>query len=143
MEMTTSRSTWPQTLCDPSGQRQEKPRTKGITMVIDKGLGEHAFADLLATSGEYIDIVKFGFGTSPLYPLPIIRNKIELAVKHGITVIPGGTLLEAAVRLDVVPGFFRQVMTLGFTGIEVSDGTINLSSSLRNDLIRDASSLGL
>ena len=34
-------------------------------------------------------------------------------------------------------------MTLGFTGIEVSDGTINLSRSLRNDLIRDASSLGL
>jgi phosphosulfolactate synthase len=143
MEMTTARSVWPQALFDPSGRRQAKPRTKGITMVIDKGLGEHAFADLLTTSGDYIDIVKFGFGTSPLYPLPVIRSKIELAVKQGITVIPGGTLLEAAVRLDVIPGFFRQVMTLGFTGIEVSDGTINLSRSLRNDLIRDAASLGL
>ncbi|MCD9021336.1 phosphosulfolactate synthase [Cohnella silvisoli] len=143
MEVTASRSTWPQALCDPSGQRQAKPRTKGCTMVIDKGLGQHAFADLLSTSGEYIDIVKFGFGTSPLYPLPVIRSKIELAIKHGITVIPGGTLLEAAVRLDLVPGFFRQVMTLGFTGIEVSDGTINLNRSLRSDLIRDAASLGL
>ncbi len=143
MEMTTLQADWPQALCDPSGRRQAKPRTKGLTMVIDKGLGLHAFADLLTTSGEYIDIVKFGFGTSPLYPAPIIRSKIELADKHGITVIPGGTLLEAAVKLDLIPGFFRQVLALGFTGIEVSDGTIDLSRSLRNDLIRDAASMGL
>jgi phosphosulfolactate synthase len=143
MEITTIRSLWPQGLSDPSGRRQAKPRTKGLTMVIDKGLGHHAFSDLLATSGDYMDIIKFGFGTSPLYPVPIIRNKIELATKQGITVIPGGTLLEAAVRLDLVPGFFHQVMALGFTGIEVSDGTISLNRTMRNDLIRDAKSLGL
>lgn len=140
---TISTSLWPQDLCDPSGRRQSKPRTKGCTMVMDKGLGLNAFSDLLSTSGEYIDIIKFGFGTSPLYPLPIIRAKIDLATKHGITVIPGGTLMEAAVKLDTVHGFFRQVTSLGFTGVEVSDGTINLSRSLRNDLIRDAASLGL
>ncbi|BBI33066.1 phosphosulfolactate synthase [Cohnella abietis] len=143
MQTTTLTSTWPQTLCDPSGRRQAKPRNKGCTMVIDKGIGQHAFADMLSTSGEYIDIVKFGFGTSTLYPLPVIQSKIALAIKHGITVIPGGTLLEAAVRLDLIPGFFRQVLELGFTGIEVSDGTINLSRTLRNDLIRDAKSMGL
>ncbi|WP_373230491.1 phosphosulfolactate synthase [Cohnella sp.] len=136
-------SVWPQELCDPSGRRQAKPRTKGCTMVIDKGLGLHAFTDLLSTSGEYIDIVKFGFGTAPLYPLAIIRSKIKLAKEHGITVIPGGTLLEAAVKQDLVHGFFRQVMSLGFTGVEVSDGTIELSRSLRSDLIRNAASLGL
>jgi phosphosulfolactate synthase len=112
-------------------------------MVIDKGIGLHEFTDILTTSGEFIDIVKFGFGTSPLYPLPVIRNKIELAVKHGITVMPGGTLLEAAVRLDLVPGFFRQILSLGFTGVEVSDGTIEMSRNMRNDLIKDARSLGL
>lgn len=143
MEITSIRSLWPQGLSDPSGTRQDKPRTKGMTMVIDKGLGLHAFSDLLATSGPYIDIIKFGFGTSPLYPIPIIRNKIELAAKQGITVIPGGTLLEAAVKLDLVSGFFSQVLALGFTGIEVSDGTISLSRTLRNELIKDAKSFGL
>jgi len=112
-------------------------------MVLDKGIGLHAFEDLLTTAGDYIDIVKFGFGTAPLYPLPVLRSKIDLAVKNGITVIPGGTLLETAVRLDVVPGFLRQIIALGFTGIEVSDGTIHLDRGLRNDLIRDAKSLGL
>ena len=141
--MEKTNTLWPQELCDPSGKRQAKPRTRGITMVIDKGLGLHAFTDLLVTSGEYIDIVKFGFGTAPLYPLPIIRAKIKLANEQGITVIPGGTLLEAAVKQDSVQGFFRQVQSLGFTGVEISDGTIELSRSLRSDLIRKAASLGL
>lgn len=143
MEMMTLSSMWPDLLCDPSGRRQSKPRTKGCTMVIDKGLGLHAFSDLLETSGEYIDIIKFGFGTSPLYPMPVIREKIDLAIRRGITVLPGGTLLEAAVKLDLVPAFFRQVLALGFNGIEVSDGTIVLGRSERDDLIRDGASLGL
>lgn len=143
MNKTTLKSRWPEGLSDPSGSRQTKPRAKGRTMIIDKGIGIHAFEDLLTTSGQYIDIVKFGFGTSPLYPPEVLRKKIEAASKYGIAVIPGGTLLEAAVRLDVVPGFFRQAIACGFTGIEVSDGTINMNRTLRNDLIRDAISLGL
>ncbi|RED61665.1 phosphosulfolactate synthase [Cohnella lupini] len=143
MQIAHLKSMWPEGLSDPSGRRQAKPRTRGLTMVIDKGLGLHAFDDLLSSSGEYIDIVKLGFGTSPLYPLPIIRDKIKLALKHGIKIMPGGTLLEAAVRLDLVPGFFNQVASLGFTSIEVSDGTINLSRARRSELIKDARSLGL
>ncbi|MFC5467896.1 phosphosulfolactate synthase [Cohnella suwonensis] len=143
MNRTTLTAKWPEGLSDPSGSRHAKPRAKGRTMIIDKGIGVHAFEDLLSTSGQYIDIVKFGFGTSPLYPPEVLRTKIETASKYGVAVIPGGTLLEAAVRLDVVPGFFRQVLAFGFTGIEVSDGTINMSRTLRSDLIRDARSLGL
>jgi phosphosulfolactate synthase len=142
MEMTTNLK-WPASLADPSGRRLGKPRSEGITMVIDKGLGLHAFEDLLATSGAYFDIVKFGFGTSPLYSTEMLLDKIELAKRHRITVIPGGTLLEAAVARDLVPAFYRQVLALGFNGIEVSDGTIELSRELRDDLIRDASALGL
>jgi len=143
MGNTTVKSEWPEILTDPSGKRASKPRTRGRTMVLDKGLGIREFEDLLTLSGEYIDIVKLGFGTSALYPLPLLRGKIGLAVSRGVEVIPGGTLLEAAVRLDVVPGFFRQVLALGYTGIEVSDGTIALSRTTRDDLIRDARSLGL
>ncbi|MFB9277364.1 phosphosulfolactate synthase [Cohnella cellulosilytica] len=143
MRNTTMQSEWPVVLTDPSGRRAAKPRKAGRTMVLDKGLGLNAFEDLLNLSGEYIDIVKLGFGTSPLYPTPLLRRKIELAAEHGIAVIPGGTLLEAAVRLDVVPGFLRQALALRFTGIEVSDGTIRLERGLRDELIRDAKSLGL
>ncbi|XID94139.1 phosphosulfolactate synthase [Paenibacillaceae bacterium WGS1546] len=143
MQPTTLKSDWPELLADPSGRRQSKPRSKGRTMILDRGIGLQAFEDQLAICGEYVDIVKFGFGTSPLYPIPVIRRKIELAAEKGIAVIPGGTLLETAVRLDIVPGFFRQILSLGFTGIEVSDGTIALNRDMRDELIKDARSLGL
>ncbi|MBO9598086.1 MAG: phosphosulfolactate synthase [Cohnella sp.] len=143
MEITSMNTQWPARLTDPTGLRQAKPRAKGLTMVIDKGLGMHAFTDLIQTSGEYIDIIKLGFGTSALYPLGLLRDKVELSSRHGITVIPGGTLLEAAVKLDVVPAFFRQALAVGFHGIEVSDGTISLGRIDRDDLIRDGVSLGL
>ncbi|WP_372629711.1 phosphosulfolactate synthase [Cohnella sp.] len=143
MRNTTLQSEWPDLLSDPSGRRASKPRLTGRTMVLDKGLGQSAFEDLLSLSGDYIDIVKIGFGTSPLYPPSILRKKVDLAAERGIAVIPGGTLLEAAVKLDVVPGFFRQVLAMRFTGIEVSDGTIHLDRDLRDELIKEAKCLGL
>lgn len=143
MEMTTYSAEWPMRLSDPSGRRLAKPRAAGRTMVIDKGLGLRAFADMLETSGPSIDIVKMGFGTSAVYPPSLLRAKIELASKHDIVVIPGGTLLEAACSQDMVPAFFRQVLAIGFSGIEVSDGTITLSRGERDNLIRDGVSLGL
>lgn len=143
MEITSMNTQWPARLMDPTGRRQSKPRSKGLTMVIDKGLGMHAFTDLLQTAGDHIDIIKFGFGTSTIYPLGQLRDKVELASRYGAIVIPGGTLLEAAVKMDVVPAFFRQVLAIGFHGIEVSDGTIALSRNDRDDLIRDGISLGL
>jgi len=139
----TASQLWPRELTDPSGRRPAKPRSFGITMVIDKGLGLGAFDDLTAVAGDYIDILKIAFGTSPLYPAELLMRKIRLAKSRGITVMPGGTLLEAAVIRDVVPAYFRQVLALGFDGIEVSDGTIELSRRQRDELIRMAAEMGL
>jgi len=37
MRNTTLKIEWPAILIDPSGQRAAKPRSKGRTMVLDKG----------------------------------------------------------------------------------------------------------
>ncbi len=37
---------------------------RGLTHVIDKGLGPRAWEDVLETSGPYIDIVKLGWGSA-------------------------------------------------------------------------------
>ena len=44
--------------------RPEKPRHDGITMVLDKGLGLKNAEDLMEISGNYVDFLKFGWGTS-------------------------------------------------------------------------------
>ncbi|MFC5447949.1 phosphosulfolactate synthase [Paenibacillus aestuarii] len=131
----TSHLKWNPILADPTGRRQSKPRTLGKTMVIDKGLGLHAFEDLLATSGDHLDMIKMGFGTSPLYPLELLRTKIEMAKAKGICVYPGGTFLEVAIAKQAIPSFFEMILALGYTGLEVSDGTIEVNRKLRNELI--------
>ncbi|WP_106767592.1 phosphosulfolactate synthase [Paenibacillus faecalis] len=147
------RAVWPMELFDPSGLRQnpgyeKKERdtyevmSRGVTMVIDKGLGRNAFTDMMETASDYIDYVKFGFGTAPLYKTDMLLHKINLAKQHGIMVMPGGTLLEMAVQQDVIPAFFNTVSNLGFNAIEVSDGTIELSRKKRTELIQEGKQRG-
>jgi phosphosulfolactate synthase len=134
---------WNPLLADPTGCRQNKPRTLGKTMVIDKGLGLNAFEDLLETSSAHLDMIKIGFGTSPLYPQHILRKKIAMANSHGICIYPGGTFLEVAISKDEVTSYFEMITNLGFTGVEVSDGSIELDRKLRNQLIEQGMNEGL
>jgi phosphosulfolactate synthase len=139
----TAQAGWQPLLIDPSGQRRSKPRSVGRTMVIDKGIGLQTFEDFLMISSSYTDMIKLGFGTSPLYPIPILRRKIELAKAYNVIIYPGGTFLEVAVQQGEIDAYFEMIDSLGFTGIEVSDGTIQLSRELRNQLIERGRSLGL
>ncbi|RAV00984.1 phosphosulfolactate synthase [Paenibacillus sp. YN15] len=138
-----SQSFWQQELVNPAGKRQSKPRTSGITMVIDKGLGTRAFADLLETAEAHIDLIKLGFGTAALYPEDVLAGKIRLAAQTGVAIMPGGTFLEAAVAEGIGERFLEQIALLGFTAVEVSDGTIQLDRTLRTGLIREGCRLGL
>jgi phosphosulfolactate synthase len=112
-------------------------------MILDKGLGWNAFSDMIEMAGPYIDFVKFGFGTASLYPTDLLLRKIALAQRNGIIVMPGGTMLEAAVYQDTVSSFFETICRFGFDGIEVSDGTIELSRSKRTELIHEGVRRGL
>ncbi|ANE48081.1 phosphosulfolactate synthase [Paenibacillus swuensis] len=126
---------WHPLLLDPSGQREAKPRDKGLTMVIDKGLGIRAFADLMGTSSAHIDLIKLGFGTSALYPVEILKQKIEIAKAHNVLILPGGTFLEVAVTKGQTDAYFETIQGLGFNAVEVSDGTIEMDRKTRIGLI--------
>jgi len=94
-----------------------KPREIGLTAVLDKGLGLRAMHDLVELGGSYIDIVKFGWGTSVLYPLQTLMDKITLLRAAGIAVCPGGTLLEIAWANSRTEAFFAFAEEAGFTTI--------------------------
>jgi len=148
MMIMTPRGAWTAPLRDPAGERGSlredvAARAGGKTMVIDRGVGWHAFCDLIDSAGDYIDIVKLAFGTSVLYPEDLLIRKIACARRRGISVMPGGTLLETAVRLGAVAAFFDAVCALGFDAVEVSEGTIELGRRRRTALIREARARGL
>ncbi|MCI3920172.1 phosphosulfolactate synthase [Paenibacillus sp. TRM 82003] len=138
-----SKLDWHPALADPTGRRSRKPRRTGQTMVIDKGLGLRAYEDMLRASAPHIDVIKLGFGTSALYPKDLLQRKVELATEAGILVMPGGTFLEVAVAKNKVDAFLSTVTAYGFTALEVSDGTIELSRNLRSALVVKGIDAGL
>ncbi len=122
----------------PYPGRSRKPRRTGLTMVIDKGLGQHLLKDLIQCAGDYIDIIKLTFGTSAFYDKEILKKKNDLITSSGIEVMPGGTFLEVAVWQNSLGAYLKRARVLGFTAIEISDGTIEMDQSLRKETIKQA-----
>lgn len=133
---------WAGILDFPHANREERPRTRGLTMVIDKGLGLTDTRDLLELAGDYIDHIKLTFGTSAFYDTRLLRQKIELIKSYDIHVYPGGTFLELAMLQGKLDPFLERAEALGFTGVEVSDGTITIDAASRAAVIRRCRAFG-
>ena len=125
------------------GRIAAKPRKQGLTIILDRCQGLNDTQDLLALTGDYIDYIKLSFGTSVFVDETLLRRKIELVRAHEIDIYPGGTLMEVALFQGVYPQFVRRARALGFTALEISDGTIPIPRSVRNDCIKQALDVGL
>src|SRR4051812_19821793 len=113
--------------------RPSKPREVGITHVMDKGLGLSQIESLIASGGDYIDIVKLGWGTS--YVTQNLREKLALYRSLGIPVVCGGTLLEIAEARGKLDDYRVWLSDNGFESVEVSDGTIDLPRDRKLEII--------
>jgi len=117
--------------------RSKKPRNKGITMVMDKGLGMRQAEDLMETSNLLIDFIKLGFGTS--YINPNVKDKIKLYQKNNIKVYPGGTLFEAFIIRNQFDDYLQFIDKLGYDAVEISDGSMKLNHELKCEYIHKLS----
>ena len=133
---------WYDILDFPNMDRLPKPRKTGITMVIDKGLGMTDTHDLLELASDYVDQLKLTFGTSAFYDRRLLKQKIELVKSYGVHIFPGGTFLELALLQGRLIEFLDRARSLGFTGVEVSDGTINIDPDTRANTIKLARAYG-
>ena len=105
-------------------ERTAKPRTYGITMVMDKGLSINEVKNFLEVAGPHVDIVKLGFGTS--FVTPNLKEKIEVYRNYGMAVYFGGTLFEAFLVRNQVDDYINVCKEFGIEYMEVSDGSITI-----------------
>lgn len=105
-------------------ERERKPRAKGITMVMDKGLSIDEARNFLSVSHPHVDIVKLGFGTS--FVTPNLKEKIEVYTSYGIPIYFGGTLFEAFLIRNQFEDYISVCKEFGITYMEVSDGSITI-----------------
>lgn len=104
--------------------RTQKPRTEGLTMVMDKGLSIQEVSNFISIAGPYVDIVKLGFGTSLV--TPNLKEKLKVYSDLGIPVYFGGTLFEAFLIRNQFEEYLKMVLDAGLKHVEVSDGSITI-----------------
>lgn len=107
--------------------RASKPRDTGLTMVIDGGIPAALFADLVTSAAEYIDFVKFGWGTAVV--TSCLRTKIDVLNANDVGYYFGGTLFEKYVMQGLFDDFRRLCDEYSCRHVEVSNGTITMSNS--------------
>jgi phosphosulfolactate synthase len=108
-------------------------RDGGLTHVLDKGLGPRGWEDVLSTSGDYIDIVKLGWGTA--FVTKGLERKLE--VLRGKPVVIGGTFFEVVYVRDRLDQYKSWLSSLGITHVEISDGTVEIPRERKLELIAD------
>ncbi len=113
--------------------RSDKPRERGITHVIDRGLSIAEVDGLMEVAGESVDIIKLGWGTA--LRTGNLDQKLARYRQHGIPVVLGGTLTEIAISQDRLERLIAWVHELGLEHFEISDGTIALEHGRKVELI--------
>lgn len=118
-------------------ERPEKPRETGLTHVLDPGLSTEQARHRLDACGEFVDIVKLGWGTG--YVTECLAEKVALYQDQGIPVCFGGTLFELAALQGRIDEYVDALADLGVDRVEVSTGVIEMDHDRKCELIADLS----
>lgn len=105
-------------------ERNKKPRTAGLTMVMDKGLSVNEAINFLSVCHPHVDIIKLGFGTS--FVTPNLKEKLEVYRSHNLPIYFGGTLFEAFLIRNQFDDYINVCKEFGIAYMEVSDGSITI-----------------
>src|SRR5947208_2374726 len=108
-------------------------RRAGLTHVLDKGLGPRGWEDVLEMSGDYIDIVKLGWGTA--YVTKHLAQKLEVLREKPVVI--GGTFFEVVYTRGAFDEYKQWLRDLGLTHVEISDGTVDIPRERKLELIAD------
>ena len=116
-------------------KRDAKPRQQGLTLLIDPGLPRHYFEDAIDSAGAYIDLVKFGWGTSIVSDH--LEDKIACLKSHDIDFFFGGTLFEKFYQQHKVGAYYEYCKRYNCTYVEISNGTVDLTNEDKARIITD------
>src|SRR5436305_2691168 len=115
------------------GFELDLPARGGLTHVLDEGRGVRVWDGVLETSGDYIDIVKRGWGTACV--TRGLERKLE--VLRDKPVVIGGTFFEVVYARERLDEYKRWLAGLGLTHVEISDGTVEIPRERKLELIEE------
>jgi phosphosulfolactate synthase len=113
--------------------RVRKPRDRGLTHVLDKGVPIPVLDALLSHTGSLVDVLKIGWGTA--YVDPALKERVALCQSARVLTCLGGTLLEIAEAAGRVDELARWAAEVGIDAIEVSNGLRAIGPARKRELI--------
>lgn len=128
-------------------ERPEKPRKVGMTEIraaYYSNFGISYFRDILETSGNYVDSIKFAGGSFTFMNPDKIRETNELAHEYGVLVSTGGFMEYVLTKgKDAVKKYIQECKEMGFDIIEISTGFISLPTPDWQRVIEEVQNAGL
>lgn len=109
-------------LLEPTG-RTVKPRSSGITIAIDTGVGLNAIQDLAVVAGPHCDYAKIAWGSALI--TQNLEAKLESYQRADIEPLLGGTLFEYCYvrgKAELLLAFCRERRI----HVEISDGVVQM-----------------
>jgi phosphosulfolactate synthase len=117
----------------PLPERATKPRTAGLTHVIDTGLSTGEVEGMLCQAAAHIDTVRLGWGSA--YVSADLDSKLAAYRSHDVPVMLGGTLTELAWLHGCVEELCAWIDELGIDRVEVSSGVVAIPPAEKVALI--------
>lgn len=116
--------------------REQKPRTKGLTVLEDTGESLSAIEQRLQTASHCIDYVRLT--PQSFVSQQSIQQRILLYTSYAITPFVSGLLFEAAYLRGSVDQYLQTIQSL-VKHIEISDGTIEIPYTEKAKIIKQCS----
>ncbi len=126
--------------------RSTKPRTIGLTMMMDWGLAYRRAEDYMEMLEPYVDLVKIVVGTARLYPEDYLIRKLDFYKSNNVMPFLGGQFSEYVFATQGWSGmepFFQDAKRIGFDALEISDNCVPLNDEERARMIKTAIGCGL
>jgi phosphosulfolactate synthase len=117
----------------PLPERAGKPRTTGLTHVVDPGLTRVEAEGLMELAAPHVDVVRLGWGSALV--TGALEAKLAVYREHDVSPMLGGTLTELAWRHKRVEPLVAALHRLGIRHVEVSEGTLDLPADDKCRLI--------
>lgn len=118
--------------------RQSKPRTSGLTMMIDWGLPCGHQRDVTTAAAPFIDMAKIAGSIAGLMDEQILLDKLRAYREAGISTSQGGLFVELGVMQGRVERLLENLARLGFDAVEISDNLLSWSLAEKTRVIRTA-----
>ena len=127
--------------------RPQKPRKTGLTEIraaYYSNFGLSYFKDILETSGNYVDSIKFAGGSFTFMNPKKIREINDLAHQYGVMISTGGFMEYVLTKGKAsVKKYIEECKSLGFDIIEISTGFISIPTDDWLRVIEEVQKAGL